>query len=193
MSRPSPSSGKPPVAHTAIVGDVASMWSKLCWNADQFRDIQVSYPDEPEPLAYAAIDACIAAASLKDWMRRALPRAELGSAFNAAFAAAIPLQAMCEAIANTAKHSSHSDGQWGGSVSLDWEEGDESAPEGYVLRYRGPDGQPAGVYDLAANHFNQLLGDWWAFLLSRGLVTADQRTPAWMQRKLRRIFPPLIE
>jgi hypothetical protein len=37
------------------------MFSKLAWDADIFRDIQISYPDEPEPLAFAAINVCVSA------------------------------------------------------------------------------------------------------------------------------------
>lgn len=169
------------------------MWSKLCWDAYVFRNIQVAYPDEPEPLAYAAINVCIAANSLKDWVRNAIPRSERGAkeTLDQEIRNAVPLQAMCDAIANTSKHSSHSDGHWGGSVSLAWEDGDESAPEGYVLRYADADGAPRGIYGLAANQFHALLDGWWAFLLTRNLVKPDQRTPAWMQRELCRIFPPI--
>jgi len=150
-------------------------------------------PDEPEPLAYAAINVCIAANSLKDWVQKAVPRSDRATkeALDQEIRSAIPLQAMCDAIANTSKHSSHSDGYWGGSVSLAWEEGDEWAPEGYVLRHVDADGAPGGVYGLAANHFNALLDSWWTFLLTRSLVKPDQRTPAWMQRKLRRTFPSI--
>jgi len=44
MSRHSSPSGKPPTGHTAIIDDVAAMWSKLYWDAEVFRDIQVADP-----------------------------------------------------------------------------------------------------------------------------------------------------
>jgi len=190
MSRHSSASGKPATDHTAIIGDVPAMWSKLRWDAEVFRDFQVTYADEAEPLAYAAINVCIAASGLKDWAKRAVPRKERDT-FDEDLATAVPLQAMCEAIANTYKHSAHSDGRWGGSVSLEWEEADEWGPEGYVLRYIGPDGRGGLGGGIAANQFRELLSDWWTFLLSKKLVAPDQGTPAWLQRKILKNFPAL--
>lgn len=179
--------------HTAIIRDPASLWSKLAWDVDVFRDIQVSYPDEPEPLAYAAINVCIAAWSLRNWVEsvRARDMRRLGvnfdrAAFTSSIAAAIPEQAACEAIANTAKHARLGDGDWpGGKVRLDWEEGDEDSPPGFILYHLREDGQSEG---LAVNRFMSLRDNWWDFLSENAMVIGQARVPQWQQRKLRRIF-----
>jgi len=148
MPRPTATAEDLPTSHTAIVGDVAGMWSKLRWDADLFRDLQLAWPDEQEPLAYAAINVCIAASSLRDWvkadLRRREPRADRPSPKDIVqeIWAAVPLQPMCEAIANSAKHSVLSD-RWDGTAVLAWEE-DEESPPGYVLRYSAADGSRPG-------------------------------------------------
>lgn len=59
--------GGNPRRHTAIIGDVETMWQKLVWDIYQFDEIQRSNPDLKELLGFAAINVCIAAASLADW------------------------------------------------------------------------------------------------------------------------------
>ncbi|MFZ3005384.1 MAG: hypothetical protein WA047_04360 [Phenylobacterium sp.] len=169
------------------------MWSKLAWDADVCRDVQISYPRERQPLAYAAINVCIAASSLRDWVISELTgRARAAGlkidekAHHKAMNAAVPEQAMCEAIANTAKHARHRDGGWpGGQVSLEWQEGDEDCPPGYMLHHLNGSGC-AGA--LAVNSFEALCGNWWNFLRALDLAGDRSRTPEWQQNKLRRIF-----
>ncbi|WP_158266327.1 hypothetical protein [Allosphingosinicella deserti] len=169
------------------------MWTKLTWDAEVFREIQIAYPDEPEPLAYAAINVCIAAQSLRNWVENSLAiearkRKEKFSAdlFLADLYYHIPQQAMCEAIANTAKHARYNDERWpGGEVRLEWHEGNEDAPPGYMLR-QAEAGETVG--ELAANRFQELCDHWWAYLSLRNLSAGTSRLPAWQQRKLHRIF-----
>lgn len=193
MQRPSSQSVQPTTLHTAIIGDAGNMWSKLAWDADVCRDVQISYPSEQQPLAYAAINVCIAAWSLRNWVEGELIRRARtqGAKFDiaahrVAMNTAVPEQAMCEAIANTAKHARHEDGGWpGGQVSLDWQEGDEDCPEGFELRHLNGDG---GGGALAVNSFHALCENWWKFLNTLGLAQEVPRTPEWQQNKLRRIF-----
>jgi hypothetical protein len=188
-----PRSGEDPTRHTAIVGDVAAMWAKLAWDVDVFRDIQVGYPHEQQPLAYAAINVCIAASSLRNWAETAARSKARASGpafdkkgFDSHLKAAVPAQAMCEAIANTAKHSRFADGEWpGGWVSLEWEEGDEDSPPGWVLRHGG---EPAVLPGLSVNQFGSLPETWWAHLRGLQLVEGDFQLPQWQQNKLRQMF-----
>ncbi len=196
MPRPSPQSALPPTVHTAIIRDAGDMWSKLAWDADVYRDVQVGYPNETQPLAYAALNVCIAATSLRDWVASEVARQARAGGLNfdekahlAAMYAAVPEQALCEAIANTAKHARHRHGDWpGGEVRLEWEEGDEDCPPGYMLHHLNGNGQGGG---LAVNTFEALCGNWWNFLMALDLAKNQQRTPEWQQNKLRRIFGDL--
>ncbi len=191
MRRNSSRSGKSPTLHTAIIGDVGGMWSKLAWDVDVCRDVQTSYPNERQPLAYAAINVCIAAWSLQNWVNSAAARQARArgekfdkAAYRSAILDAIPEQAMCEAIANTAKHAHHKDEVWpGGQARLEWQEGDEDAPPGFLLHYA--DGLSGG---LAVNRFISLCDNWWAYLIAHGFADGVARTPEWQQNKLRRIF-----
>lgn len=196
MPHRSRNSALPATHHTVIIGDVAEMWSKLAWDADACRDLQVAYPSERQPLAYAAINVCIAAWSLRNWTEKALiDRASAGGAafdkegHRRAMNMAVPEQAMCEAIADTAKHARHRDGEWpGGRVSIDWQDGDEDCPPGYMLHH-SLEGGPSG--SLGVNSFQALCENWWKFLANLGLVQGRMPLPEWHQNKLRRIFPPL--
>jgi hypothetical protein len=193
MSMSPPPSIRSATLHTAIIGGAADMWSKLAWDADVCRDVQVSYPNERQPLAYAAINVCIAAQSLRDWVESELAgqAKAAGAQFDEtahrkAMHATVPEQAMCEAIANTAKHANYRDGRWpGGRVSLDWQEGDEDCPPGYMLHHIHGGSQRGA---LAVNSFEALCGNWWTFLTALGLAQGMSRTPEWQQNKLRRIF-----
>lgn len=174
------------------------MWAKLAWDVEVFRDIQVGYPDERQPLAYAAINVCIAATSLRNWVETALmvKNRAMGVGFERAdfysdLKAAVPAQAMCEAIANTAKHSKFADSEWpGGRVSLEWEEGDEDSPPGWVLRSHSEAADRPG---LSVNQFVELPQAWWAHLRRLRLVEGDLKLPEWQQNKLHRIFGLLPE
>lgn len=179
--------------HTAIIRDHGGMWSKLVWDVDVFRDIQVSYPDEREPLAYAAINVCIAAWSLREWVRgmRQRTSSQLNlpfdhSKFLRELLSAVPEQAACEAIANTAKHARIHDGNWvGGMVRISWYDGDEDCPPGYTLHHDNKDGSYEG---LAVNRFAALCDNWWAYLQANNLAIGQNRIPDWQQRKLKSIF-----
>lgn len=179
--------------HTAIIGDPVSMWSKLTWDADCFSDIQRSYPDEMEPLAYAAINVCIAAASLQDWTLKFLERAakDRGKAWNESMfyedvRSAVPEQSACVAIANTAKHSEFRERRWTkGEVVMDYEEGDEDGPPGYVLYHIISGSHSEGF---ALNRFTALCDNWWKFLFAHGLTDGHSGQPQWRSNKLKRIF-----
>ncbi|WP_161989124.1 hypothetical protein [Sphingomonas glacialis] len=168
------------------------MFSKLAWDADVFREIQIDYPDEPEPLAFAAINVCISAWSLRNWtesvfakQQRAAGRDYDNKAFRDTILAAIPEQAACDSIANTAKHATLGEGAWpGGRVDLEWQEGDEDAPPGYVLLHRTRNCE----LGFAVNRFASLCDHWWAFLRQLGMTVGHERLPDWQQRKLNRIF-----
>lgn len=58
----------PPTRHTVLIGNPVTMWEKLAWDIDEFQDIQRLAPDEREPLVYSAINVCIAAWSLENWV-----------------------------------------------------------------------------------------------------------------------------
>ncbi len=171
------------------------MWSKLAWDVDCFRGIQTSYPDEREPLAYAAINVCIAAASLQHWVKEFLRRAaiEVGTPWDEAkffqdVISAVPEQSACVAIANTSKHSEFQQRKWrNGEVLLTYEEGDEHVPSGYVLYHLIADSHSEGF---ALSKFDALCQNWLDFLASRGLTNGHCRTPEWMNNKLNRILRP---
>lgn len=179
--------------HTAIIQDSAGLWSKLAWDVETFRDIQTSYPNEPEPLCYAAINACITASSLRNWTEEALTREarRRGESFDlhtllARLQVEVPEQAACEAIANTSKHARPEEGRWpGGEVRLIFQEADEDAPSGYFLQHWNKEGGSEG---LALNRFEALCNNWYDLLDSLGLASGMNRIPEWKQRKLRRTF-----
>ncbi len=191
MSRKSPS--KPPEVHTVLVADSITMWEKLCWDVEQFQDIQRSSPQERQPLVFAAINVCIAAWSLEQWARtawikklRSEGKEASASDFHALVRQNVPGQGICADVANTSKHASHRDEDWqGGEVLLQWEEGDEDAPSTFSLRHVGP-----SEIDRAAAYatFEKVRNDWWKFLVSIGLASGPQYSPEFMQNKLRRIF-----
>ncbi len=186
-------SSKPPETHTAIIGDPVTMWEKLAWDVDVFEDIQRSYPDERQPLAYAAINVCIAAWSLEKWVVSACKREarkEPGgfdvTEFRRVLKTAIPQQAMCAAIANTSKHAHYDESDWsGGAVAVDWEVGDEDSPSGWMLNHIDSTGRSR---NLAFNSFMALRDNWWSHLVALGLATGVQTFPEWKQNKLRKIF-----
>ncbi len=124
MSRKS--SKKPPELLTVLVADAVTMWEKLAWDVDQYQDIQRSHPKERQPLAFAAINVCIAAWSLEQWAKtawiqkeRLKTEKETDSAFYSIVRQHVPSQGICVDIANTAKHARHRDDSWeGGAVRL---------------------------------------------------------------------------
>ncbi len=191
MIRRSPTS-ELPSRHTVVVSDVESMFWKLSWDIIQFDDLQRNQPDLIEPLAYAAINVCIAASSLRDWAVSAFVSKTRESGRKVTEAevvkhihAHVLQQAMCEAIANTAKHSRFNEGQWvGGSVRVEFDEPSEDDPGGLILRHIHEDGAYSGI---ALNAFMNLESNWWGVLQNLGF--AFPRTPPeWRQRQLRAIF-----
>ena len=177
-------------SHTVIIGDVHAMWEKLWWDVEVFSDIQRGYPDEVQPLVYSALNACIAAWSLEKWAQKALTQSnrlsqgDVSGAFDKCLAEMVPAQAMCNAIANTAKHASFFEATWsGGELRLEWHAGDESCPPGYVLIQSA-----SGERGSMLNSLFSLPADWWNFLVSINLVSGPMPTPVWFQNKMQRIF-----
>lgn len=194
MSRNSSGDGGDPTLHTAVIADVPTMWEKLTWDIAQFDDIQRSSPDLREPLGFAAINVCISASSLRDWTVAAFVRKRrgLGQTVDQQrvidhIYAHVPQQRMCEAIANTAKHSRFNAAQWpDGIVRLDWEEESESDPPGYVLRHI----HAGGAFDsIALNAFGDMQRSWWGELQNLGFAfSANPHGFEWQQRRLRDFF-----
>lgn len=186
--------------HTAVIGTVVQMWEKLAWDIDVFEDIQRSYPNEKQPLAYAAINICIAAESLRDWVTETIrSRSPAGStpskdSIRDQLASQVPQLNMCTAIANTSKHHHFKESRWiGGRVEIGWEEGDEDIPSGFALYHVDNIGQRM---TLAFTSFQALKEAWWHALVAEGLAgrAGDGRrppTPEWLHNKLERIFGPV--
>ena len=186
------SSEDTPTRHTVVLSDVESMYWKLTWDIQQFNDIQRNSPDFVEPLAYAAINVCIAARSLRDWtvstfveQRRAEKRPIKESDVVDHILAHVTQQGMCEAIANTAKHARFHEGKWArGSVRVDIAEPNEDDPGGLILRHLHEDG---AWPSLALNAFMSLESNWWGELQNLGFAFA-RTPPAWRQRQIQEIF-----
>lgn len=186
--------------HTGVIGTVVQMWEKLAWDIDVFEDIQRSYPNEKQPLAYAAINICITAESLRDWFvetvrsRSPIESKPLKAHILNRLAAQVPQMHMCTAIANTAKHHNFKEGRWiGGRVAIGWEEGDEEIPSGFAFYHVDNDGQRM---TLAFTSFQALKENWWHTLVAEGLAEPVgggrwPPTPEWYHNKLGRIFGPV--
>lgn len=193
MSRRNREAGDPR-QHTAVISDVQSMWEKLTWDVVQFDELQRSMPDLPQPLGFAAINVCLSASSLRDWTATAWVKARRASGKPASrdevvayIYAHVPQQRMCEAIANTAKHSMLDTGGWpDGRVELVFEEGDDIMPPGYVLRHIHEGGQ----YDsIALNAFTTMQRCWWGALQNLGFAfSANPIAFEWRQRQIRAVF-----
>lgn len=181
--------------HTAIINDPVGMWSKLAWDADVFSDIQKSYPDERQPLAYAAINVCIAASSLQSWVEAFLKRKSrkskepwVADTFRQGILETIPEQPACIAIANTSKHSGFRERPWhNGEVRLSWEEGDEDTPSGYVLYHVISGGHSESI---AVSRFDALCRNWLTYLAAHRLTNGQTDMPEWRTNKLNRMFRP---
>lgn len=187
--------GGDPRKHTAIIGDVETMWQKLVWDIHQFDKIQRSNPDLKEPLGFAAINVCIAAASLADWTvatvaprRRDAGKPTTEADVRAHIYVHVHQQPMCEAVANTAKHARLKDGLWpDGEVRIDWDEGDEDGPPGYILRHV----YPGGVQSIALNAFDVLQRNWWGELQNLGFAfSGNAGTFEWWQRHVEAMLGP---
>lgn len=185
--------GGDPRKHTAIIGDVETMWQKLVWDSHQFDQIQRGNPDLKEPLGFAAINVCIAAASLADWTvasvvarRRDAGKPTTDAKVREHIYAHVPQQAMCEAIANTAKHARLKDGLWpDGEVRIDWEDASEDDPPGFFLRHVHPD----GIQSIALNAFGVLQRHWWGELQNLGFpFSGNIGEFEWWQRHVETIF-----
>jgi hypothetical protein len=185
--------GGDPRKHTAIIGDVETMWQKLVWDIHQFDQIQRSNPDLREPLGFAAINVCIAAASLADWAvssvvsrRREEGQPTTDAAVRAHIHAHVHQQAMYEAIANTAKHARLQDGLWpDGEVRIDWNDASEDDPPGFILRHV----HPGGIQSIALNAFGVLQRNWWGELQNLGFPFSGNISGfEWWQRDIEAIF-----
>lgn len=167
------------------------MWEKLAWDVDVFTDTQMGMPKERQPLAFAAINSCLAADSLGYWVlkswkreRRARGQKAADAEFFELLNLKVPAQHICSAIANTSKHYDFHEGSWiGGSVALRFQAGDEDWPSGLELLY-----QHNGKWEHASVLLNGLVRDWWAFMRELGLAEGEQPLPDWLQRKLTRMF-----
>lgn len=187
MRKPS-ISGPPPTRHTVVISDVPSMYWKLVWDIDQFGEIQRFDSELVEPLAFSAINVCISAASLRDWVatayvarqRSAGKKIQRDEVIEHIYSH-VRQQKMCEAIANTAKHSSFSEGQWsGGFVRIDFDEPTEDSSGGFILRHVHEDG---AFTSIALNAFDSLRRNWWGELQNLGFAFPNT-VPAWQQLRL---------
>lgn len=182
--------------HTVLIDHPIAMWHKLLWDIDCFNDIQrhAYSEEEDEPLVYAALNVCIAATSLGDWVvtdwggrqrKQGLPFER--SDFLALIVEALPVQRICIAIANTAKHSAYQERDWtGGEASLAFEPSDEDSPGGLTLYYR-QNGEQTSAY----TSFDEL-GQMWGWLLADlGYGDGKPSSPKWWRQKMRHIFPPI--
>lgn len=183
-----------PSRHTVVISDVPSMYWKLVWDIDQFGEIQRYDSELMEPLAFSAINVCISASSLRDWVvtayvarQRSEDRKAQRDQVIEHIYRHISQQKMCEAIANTAKHSRFNEGQWtGGSVRIDFDEPTEDAPGGFILRHVHEDGVFSSI---ALNAFDSLRRNWWGELQNLGFAFPNT-APAWQQVRLQRLFGP---
>ncbi|MCK4713237.1 MAG: hypothetical protein KAT26_10195 [Marinosulfonomonas sp.] len=162
----------------------------MYWDIDIFLEIQRSYPTEDQPLVYAALNACVSAWSLEQWAEQAWKREyrsnrkSVPCEFRELVSQKIPAQDLCCDIANTAKHAAHREERWpNGELTLKWNDGDEASPPGLML-LRSEGNNPT----LLHSDFFDLPRDWWNFLREQKLVSGDQPTPKWWQKKISRIF-----
>lgn len=185
------SSKHSPILHTLILDDIRTAWEKMYWDIDVFGDVQRSYPEEQEPLAYAALNACISASSLENWSLVYWTRQlrEKGcrvndSDFHDLLSTMIPHQGLCVDVANTTKHGDHRENRWkGGKLDLRYNEADEYTPSGFTVLKLHESGSSSLYNDL-----HDLPRLWWLFLEKIDLVSGEQPTPEWWQRKMSRIF-----
>lgn len=179
-----------PVTHTAAIANVEGMFWKLAWDIDQFDDIQRGRPELIEPLAFAAINVCISATSLRDWVAATYVSQMRENGQSAAKSEVVDhiyrhvrQQRMCEAIANTAKHSRFDESGWkGGSVRVTLLEPSEDDPGGYVLEHV----HEGGAYtSMALKAFESLERNWWGELQNLGFAF-PHTGPEWRQQHIRK-------
>lgn len=180
-----------PTFHTLIIDGLRMAWEKMWWDVDVFGDVQRSFPEEQEPLAYAALNACISASSLENWslmewkrQRRKRGSRPKDSEFYDLLASMIPHQGLCVDVANTTKHGDHRESRWqGGKLDLRYDEADEDSPSGFTVLKLHSSGTSYLYNDL-----HDLPRSWWRFLVEVELVSGEQPTPEWWQRKMAREF-----
>lgn len=179
-----------PTKHTAIIDHPVAQWEKLLWDVDTFQTIQRRAEDK-QLVAYAAINVCISAWSLQEWttqfVRRQEGNARPPDAIRGEIMANVEAQTICDAVANTAKHSGFGERKWlGGEVVLTFVAGDQYDPGGWTLFHKGStDILPAYA------SFDALVTSWWQQLVAFGLGVGPQPTPLWFRAKMERIFPPI--
>lgn len=165
------------------------MWEKLAWDIDVFGDIQRDFPEEKQPLVYAALNVCISAISLRDWLK--LDRSKVSGRrispeeWEQHLRSRIPNQKLCEDIANTAKHGAYRGFQ---STVVTWVDGGEDHPSGHIMYFELSESQER-LQAYAA--FTTLLAGWWKYLVQEGKAKGRQPLPCWHQNKLKRIFGPV--
>jgi hypothetical protein len=181
-----------PERHTAVISNVPGMFWKLAWDIDQFDDIQRNDPILGDPLAFAAINVCISASSLRGWAVAAVvakqrlegKKIEEKQVSDHIYQH-VEQQRMCEAIANTAKHSRFREAEWqGGHVRIDYEEPTEDDPGGLILRHIHEDG---AFTSIALNAFMCLERNWWGELQNLGFAF-PHTDPEWRQRRIRELL-----
>ncbi|MBL3565969.1 hypothetical protein JMM59_13285 [Rhodovulum sulfidophilum] len=184
-------SGKLPTLHTLIIKDVHNAWEKMWWDIDIFGDVQRSFPEEEEPLAYAALNACLSASNLEHWALSRWTREQRQRGnysddlpFRELLEEMVPQQGLCVDVANTTKHGGHRNIRWpNGELKLEYEEANEHCPPGYTVR-SFHERKTSYLY----NDLHDLPRLWWCFLAKIDLVSGEQPTPAWWSRKMSRIF-----
>jgi hypothetical protein len=183
-----------PIAHTVVIADPATMWAKLAWDIDTFSELQRDYPDMAEPLGYAAVNVCIAAWSLRQWVwsfhakgERASGHPPCAEHFQSRLYEAVPEQRMCEAIANTAKHAAFEEAAWpGGAVRIDWLEATEDTPGTFILRQIHGD---PNTDTMALSRFSDLERNWLDFLKALGFdAPSHVYDLEFRQRRLEKVF-----
>jgi hypothetical protein len=181
-----------PERHTGVITDAPGMFWKLAWDIDQFDDIQRNDPSLEEPLAFAAINVCISASSLRAWtvtsyvaQQRLKGNKISDKEVSDHIYQHVEQQRMCEAIANTAKHSRFKEAEWrGGYVSVDFDDPTEDDPGGLILRHIHEDG---AFTSKALNAFMCLERNWWGELQNLGFAF-DRTGPEWRQRRIRALL-----
>lgn len=188
-------SEKLPALHTLIIGDIRAAWSKMYWDVDAFGDVQRSFPEEHEPLAYLALNACISASSLENWARTRWMQQERKKKFRVKekdftdlVDAKIPHQGLCVDVANTTKHGKHEERRWkNGELNFRYDAASEHDPPGFVI-LKLHESKTSILY----NDLHDLPNLWWEFLKEVDLVSGEKPTLEWWQRKISRMFPMIL-
>lgn len=109
-----------------FISSVGQKLEKLTWNFSRYEGEIFRRPCNLESVNFAALDFCVAAVSLRDWVKievlrfaRANPAIDLPqeeSSFYSLIKARIRWQHVIEAVANASKHGTYDDRQFEGGV-----------------------------------------------------------------------------